>query len=254
MNMTSKIGKPHTCDILLTVGFVFVSCSIRREELLHRSSSSPTLSPSQDLVENGHSLLGKLLNLDHTVSIPQSLQDDTQDQQRKDHISTLPEQSVGGEEEEQEFEFRLFSTAPISRGGNNDSGAGAASQTSVVDDLSRKGNAVPSISNSNGQHVQTSKLRIRLRSPSPVPGDGSEGRFVKPFRGWQYYFSTADLLLSRDRVEALRTNDHSAEEKANKIKKAQFEDASVDGGTVLARASLDWVSNFSCRYALCVMK
>ena len=71
-------------------------------------------------------------------------------------------QGADGEAEEEEFEFRLF---------------GSSSQKAKKPD-----------------ELSTQKLRIRLRSPTPGPVDPSQGRFVRPFRGWEYYFTTPSLL------------------------------------------------------------
>lgn len=123
--------------------------------------------------------------------------------------TTNNDQNEEKEEEEQEFEFRLFShNKPTSQ----DVGDNGVKLTAGA-----------------GGAQQTQKLRIRLRSPSPAPGDG---RFVNPFRRWDYYFSAPNAILKG------RVGDDSG---ALEEKKREFEDVAVDGGVVLGWAAQSWV-------------
>lgn len=142
-------------------------------------------------------------------------------------------QSAENEDEEQEFEFRLFS-AP-------------AKSTQNAKDKSEKGtdeketDAKPVAS--------TQKLRIRLHSPTPGSGDSSEGRFVKASRGWDYYFSTPSLQgTGRGELTA-------DEESRIAEKKKQFEDMAVSGQHMLTWAkSLVWVSILGFRFLALAMR
>ena len=83
---------------------------------------------------------------------------------------------------------------------------------------------------------QTQKLRIKLRSPSPGPVDPGEGRFVRPFRGWDYYFTTPDLLTSSP------ASAKPTEQSLNTEKRKQFEDVAVSGLELMGWANEAWVS------------
>lgn len=78
----------------------------------------------------------------------------------------------------------------------------------------------------------TQKLRIRLRSPSPT--NPSEGRFVKAFRGWHYYFSTPSLYG----LKVTEDKEHEEE------RRRQFEEMAVSGEHITTWAkSQPWVSD-----------
>ncbi|EEP76279.1 predicted protein [Uncinocarpus reesii 1704] len=84
------------------------------------------------------------------------------------------------EEEEQEFEFRLFrSTAPDALGGEKQDGP--------ID----TGGGIEKEETRNVPAVH--KIRVKLRSPSP--SRSAEGGFTVPFRAWDYYFSDPELVM-----------------------------------------------------------
>lgn len=170
--------------------------SVRRDDVLSpRSSREPSPVNDSD-IETGYARLGKLLDLDGSIIAP-----------TKEEIKQAPprEESGANEEEEQEFEFRLFS-APVK-----------AREPAAP--AQRELDAEKSV-NKDQDFGGAQKLRIRLRSPTPVPSDPSKGRFVKAFRGWQYYFSTPSLFgLREDQIETDRQLE----------RRRQFEDMAVTG-------------------------
>ena len=151
--------------------------------------------------------MGELLGLD--TSFPPAKPVKTTETETKDKENE-------GEEEEQEFEFRLFS-AP----------AKPTSQKAEPKEI-----GIESGKHENEPHTQ--KLRIRLHSPTPGPVQPGEGRFVYPFRGWEYYFTTPGLLSNAD---AGKGTDMSGERK-----RSQFEDVAVTGLDMMRWANVPWVS------------
>jgi hypothetical protein len=147
--------------------------------------------------------LGKLLNLDALIAPAES----TAPEPRSQDDSHKQE-----DEEEQEFEFRLFSApaAPTSTTKDGKTPATEGEQKAV----------------SGG----TQKLRIRLRSPTPGAVDG-EGRFLNPFRGWQYYFTTPELL----------TGSGARQDSALTTRRKQFEEVAVTGEQLLGWSEVSWV-------------
>lgn len=136
------------------------------------------------------------------------------------------------EDEEQEFEFRLFS-APTK----------PADTTEKTGESGDKKDSKKSSDGAEKPSAGTQKLRIRLQSPEPGSGDPSEGRFVKASRGWQYYFSTASLW---DKNE-----DKSEDEAEQAEKRRQFEDIAVTGDHMMSWAkSQPWVSCSPWRFPL----
>lgn len=127
------------------------------------------------------------------------------------------------EDEEEEYEFRLFS-APTKPTATTETSAETTGKKESGEKQSEGGDKPGS---------GTQKLRIRLHSPTRAPG---EGRFVKAFRGWQYYFSTSSLWTEG--------GDKSEEEEADlAAKKKQFEDIAVTGEHMMSWAkSQPWVS------------
>lgn len=174
------------------------------------SSRSPSPADESDL-QDAHARLGKLLDLDNLIG-PDTSNQNTHDQNGE----TKP----ADDDEEQEFEFRLFSApakpAQPTTKTQKDSDKAAANGTDEGDKKPESGG--------------TQKLRIRLRSPTPVAG---EGRFVKAFRGWEYYFSTPALL------------GQPADDEQQTTKTRQFEDAALDGQQVMELAKSPWVSHSS---------
>ncbi|KAJ5515501.1 hypothetical protein N7527_007061 [Penicillium freii] len=178
---------------------------VRRDEMRSPASSrSPSPAPDDAAAQDAYARLGKLLNLDQL--------DTAQDTTSQDNG---PSQAAEDEDDEQEFEFRLFSAPAKSTEDTKPSGQ----------DTDGK----------NTEAATTQKLRIRLHSPTPGSGAGTEGRFVKASRGWDYYFSTPSL-------QGTRSGEPTAEDE-NRIaeKKKQFEDMAVSGQHMLTWAkSLVW--------------
>ncbi|KAJ6011666.1 hypothetical protein N7451_003078 [Penicillium sp. IBT 35674x] len=177
---------------------------VRRDEVRSSASSrSPSPVDESDL-QDAHARLGKLLNLDGLleVSAISKIAEDT------------PEQAGGEEAEEQEFEFRLFSTPANPNTAGEEAG-----------ETHKKGKHT-----SGGEkqvNTGTQRLRVRLRSPTPGSGDPSEGRFVKASRGWQYYFSTPSLWGSSVELE---------DQASQSEKRGQFEDMAVTGEHIMTWA------------------
>ncbi|KAL2839621.1 hypothetical protein BJY01DRAFT_219196 [Aspergillus pseudoustus] len=180
---------------------------IRRDDILSRDSSPPSPPPDDTAYPDAQARLGALLNLDFTTTAA------PQDLTSAANPTAAPEDPKD-EDEEQEFEFRLFSApAPKGPGGDKDTSDGVTETTE-----------------SGAQ-----KLRIRLRSPTPTTSAGGEGRFVKPFRGWSYYF-TAPGLLSGGKKEG----DGDGEDEGIALKRRQFEDVVVSGEDMIRLAGVPW--------------
>ncbi|KAJ5905836.1 uncharacterized protein N7473_002752 [Penicillium subrubescens] len=177
---------------------------VRRDQVQSPASSREHSPVDETDLQDAHARLGKLLDLDGLIGANTSAEED------KD--ATQPADG-NNDEDEQEFEFRLFS-APTKPKDATPKEPG----TKDGDRTATKGDKT------EGKEIKvttagTQKLRIRLRSPSPS-GDPSEGRFVKAFRGWQYYFSTPSLLGLDENEEVKET---IAEQRR------QFEDMAVTG-------------------------
>lgn len=179
------------------------------------SSREPSPAPDDTEAQDARARLGKLLNLDDLIAVQDTAVQENDPAQQED-------------DEEQEFEFRLFS-APAKSTENATKGTDAKS-TEISQTRSTESENQPS--------AVTQKLRIRLRSPSPGAA-GSEGRFVKASRGWDYYFSTPSLLGRRNSDVSSEDEDAIAE------KKQKFQDMAVTGEHMLTWAqSQAWVSAF----------
>ncbi|KAL6238824.1 hypothetical protein BDW75DRAFT_237020 [Aspergillus navahoensis] len=173
---------------------------VRRDDLLSRTSSSPSPSPPpESLIPDAQKRLSTLLNFD--LNIPAAPEPETQE--TKDN-----------EDEEQEFEFRLFSSAP----------APASKPFGADQNGSGHSTTVPAPS--------AQKLRIRLRSPTPTASGTGEGGFVNPFRGWSYYFSTPRLLAG--------TGTEGDEDAGIALKRKQFEDVAVSGEDMVKLSEVPW--------------
>ncbi|KAL4908746.1 hypothetical protein BDW74DRAFT_173975 [Aspergillus multicolor] len=171
-----------------------------RRDVLNRTSSSPSPSPPpESIIPDAQKRLSALLNFD--LNVPSAPEPENNEQ--KDN-----------EDEEQEFEFRLFSSAPNSAPKTSDDKDGEKSSEDAA--------AVPS----------AQKLRIRLRSPTPAAAGSGEGRFVKAFRGWSYYFSTPGLLSGK--------GDEGEEDAGVAQKRKQFEDVAVSGEDMVKMAGVAW--------------
>ncbi|KAL5000125.1 hypothetical protein BDV10DRAFT_42572 [Aspergillus recurvatus] len=174
--------------------------SVRRDDLLNRTSCSPSPSPPpESLIPDAQKRLSALLNFD--LNIAPAPEPETQE--TKDN-----------EDKEQEFEFRLFSSAPA-----------PASKTPGTD---QKGSG--DSTTVTAQSAQ--KLRIRLRSPTPTTLGSGEGGFVNPFRGWSYYFSTPGLLAG--------TGTEGDEDAGVALKRKQFEDVAVSGEDMVKLSGVPW--------------
>ncbi|EEH05739.1 conserved hypothetical protein [Histoplasma capsulatum G186AR] len=127
---------------------------------------------------------------------------------------------IQDEEEEQEFEFRLFREplvcAEKGASGHDRVGSGQTDAPKQV----------------NGMDAGIRKFRIRLRSQSPTVNDG-EGGFVVPFRGWEYYFSNPEWARRKMAGEGIGAL--SAE--SDTRQKQGFVDAAVSGETILEGAN-----------------
>jgi hypothetical protein len=156
--------------------------------------------------------LGKLLNLEHLNEAPNTTTQNNEPSQPAD------------EDEEQEFEFRLFS-AP-------------AKPKEMIKESQTDSTQDPNATNTEAKAADTiQKLRIRLNSPTPGSGDAPEGRFVKASRNWDYYFSTPTLSGTHSGEIESEDEERIAE------KKKQFDDMAVSGDHMLGWAqSQAWVS------------
>ncbi|KAJ5380597.1 uncharacterized protein N7496_003025 [Penicillium cataractarum] len=178
---------------------------VRRDEVQSPASSREPSPVDETDLQDAHARLGKLLDLDGLIG--------TNTAAEQDNNVAMQPADENNDEEEQEFEFRLFS-APT-----KPKDATLKDQEKTDGDrISSKGDKA-SGKDTKDTTAGTQKLRIRLRSPSPS-GDPSEGRFVKAFRGWQYYFSTPTLF-------GLDENDAAKETIAEQ--RRQFEDMAVTG-------------------------
>ncbi|CRG84488.1 hypothetical protein PISL3812_01769 [Talaromyces islandicus] len=162
---------------------------VRRDEILSPGSASaastPEIPPADDTNE-AFSKLGQLLAFD-TFTI------DTNNAQTAEN----PEEG-GEEDEEQEFEFRLFSAPKNPK----------QKPEEKID----------------GSGVTTQKLKIRLHSPAPGDIQPGDGRFVVPFRGWQYYFTKPEVMqLPHDDEQA----------RVEEIKRKEYEEVAVTGSQLL---------------------
>ena len=194
-----------------------VESRVRRDEVQSPISSREPSPVDEAGLQDAHARLGKLLDLDGLIGVSTATED-------KDATSQPAEGN--NDEDEQEFEFRLFS-APAKP---NDTTPKDQAKTDGQHGDS-KGDKTSGTGNM-GDTTGTQKLRIRLRSPTPS-GDPSEGRFVKAFRGWQYYFSTPSLLGLE---ESELVKDTIAEQRR------QFEDMSVTGEHITTWAKAQpWV-------------
>ena len=184
------------------------SFSVRRDEVQSPSSSRSPSPVDESAIQDAQARLGQLLNLDDLIGTTVTSQETKE-----------PQQPAAAEDEEQEFEFRLFS-APAK--------AKDTTTKAETEDNSTKDKGAAGDKQTGG----TQKLRIRLRSPSPA--NPSEGRFVKAFRGWQYYFSTPSLYALKD----IEDEEHEEE------RRRQFEEIAVSGEHITTWAkSQPWVSH-----------
>lgn len=191
---------------------------VRRDEVQSPASSREPSPVDEADLQDAHARLGKLLDLDGLIGLNTATED-------KDAISQPPDGN--NDEDEQEFEFRLFS-APTKPKDTTTKEQGTTDRQPVDSNGAKISGA-----RIEDKTTGTQKLRIRLRSPTPSRGP-SEGRFVKAFRGWQYYFSTPSLL-------GLEENESVKETIAEQ--RRQFEDMAVTGEHITSWAKAQpWVS------------
>lgn len=200
--------------------------SVRRDEVLSPASSrSSSPAPNESDIQDAHARLGKLLDLDRILTT-----ESTRD------LNNEPAQpNKNTEDDEQEFEFRLFSAPAPSK---PDADSANITKAPVGKSKSEKKEKKLESLETEATNAGTQKLRIRLRSPTPVSTDPSEGRFVKAFRGWRYYFTSPSLSGLRTTDTVLENEDNDAAEKRRKC-----EDAAVTGEHMLTWAQAQpWVS------------
>lgn len=203
----------HCIAIILTF-----ESRVRRDEVQSPTSSREPSPVDEADLQDAHARLSKLLDLDGLIGVSTATED-------KDATSQPAEGN--NDEDEQEFEFRLFSAPAKPKDTTPKDQAKTDGQ--LVASKGDKPSGTGNMDNTTG----TQKLRIRLRSPTPSR-DPSEGRFVKAFRGWQYYFSTPSLLgLEENEL----VKDTIAEQRR------QFEDMAVTGEHITTWAKAQpWVS------------
>lgn len=124
------------------------------------------------------------------------------------------------EDEEQEFEFRLFRSQP----------AQVEART--------KSPGKDQAEHDNGNGVR--KLKIRVRSPTPTPQGSGEGRFLNPFRGWEYYFTDPEMVIQTvgGNNSHQQSKQKSNEEQQRLLAKEKFGDVAITGDQILAGAAL----------------
>jgi hypothetical protein len=130
---------------------------------------------------------------------------------------------------EQEFEFRLF-RAPVAKGKKSDefgdsSGKGEGQQQDKANDGTGK----------------ATKIRIRSPTPAGEGGEGGDGRFVVPFRGWGFYFSDPGRMVGDGYVPGRGDDEMTA-------KKGEYLDAAVGGEQILELKGMPWVC---CIFLIC---
>jgi hypothetical protein len=142
------------------------------------------------LPENGYERLRQLLDFD-----PLAFSGPSRNEQ------TIDADKEGAGALGQEFDFRLFAVSM-----HNDNKLG--------------------IETNEGPGCKTEKLndgtrKLQIYSPSPEPVIPSEGKFVVPYRGWQYYFTTSSVLSGGS------VGIHTS------LKRREYEDVAVTGEQLL---------------------
>ncbi|KAJ5928998.1 hypothetical protein N7466_007954 [Penicillium verhagenii] len=174
---------------------------VRRDEVRSPASSRASSPVNESDLQDARARLGKLLNLDELLGASVEL----------DNMNNVLEEQAG-EEDEEEFEFRLFNTPANPHDAVQKDGDKPENESNTTS---------KTLGDGKGQvNIGTQKLRIRLRSPTPGSSDPSAGRFVKASRGWQYYFSTPSLWGS---------NVESEEQEFQPEKARQYQDMAVTG-------------------------
>jgi hypothetical protein len=184
--------------------------SVRRDEILSPPSSwapsSPDLHSEDD--QQAQALLGKLLDFDtFTVNNEPGItskKKQSEDATREDDGNNETQE----DDQEQEFEFRLFS-------------APAATTNTKQTSHNTAGNG--------GAKSKTQKLRIRVRSPTPADIQPGDGRFVVPFRGWQYYVTRPELMKQPRDERPAQLED---------VKRTEYEQVAVTGAQLMEWARI----------------
>lgn len=157
--------------------------------------------------------MGRLLNLDDLNSTNDSKDTSSSKSPSGEYKDELPYEG-----QEQEFEFRLFS-------------APARPQISSPNDGQPHASEESGKKPGSDDRIHTQKLRVRLRSPTPEHTKPGEGKFIKQFRGWQYYFTTQLLPTPGTTADTLSS------------KRVEYEDTAVTGSQIMGRAKEGiWVS------------
>ncbi|OJD19519.1 hypothetical protein AJ78_00490 [Emergomyces pasteurianus Ep9510] len=195
---------------------------VRREDLQsRRSSRSPSPAESTTVAYAARALRNIFSSIE--TYTPPSLQ------------AAHPEpdlEHIQDEEEEQEFEFRLFRTPLVAPAWEDVTGKQEQGNKgrNLGDETDRKRTDELELMELRDAGIQ--KFKIRLRSPTPTASDGIGG-FVVPFRGWEYYFS--DPEWARRKV----AGDEAIKDDSIKLdtrQKERFIDAAVCGEKILERA------------------
>ncbi|KAJ5168579.1 uncharacterized protein N7482_004173 [Penicillium canariense] len=177
---------------------------VRRDEVQSPASSRAPSPVNETDLQEAHARLGKLLDLDGLIGT-NSIVEATNE-------AAPPPADANSDDGEQEFEFRLFSAPTKAKDtSSHEPNMTDGNQTAANKDKKPTGEI--------RDNIGTQKLRIRLRSPTPSR-DPSEGRFVKAFRGWQYYFSTPTIF---------GMDETPMSEGTKAERRRQFEDMAVTG-------------------------
>ncbi|OKL56340.1 hypothetical protein UA08_08373 [Talaromyces atroroseus] len=207
---------------------------IRRDEILSPSSSigsSPETVPVVD-DEDARARLGRILAFDTFTPDTNHIGKGRRNANANDDTVTAAavahdNRDDQDDNDEQEFEFRLFSTAPNKKSAD---AATVNANTSAEKDVTNKRIDARAEADDG---IKTQKLKIRLRSPTPNDNNNAlsleDGRFVVPFRGWDYYFTTPELM----NISPARDGTRSLEMEEVGSKRKQFESIAVTGGEVL---------------------
>ncbi|EEH47525.2 uncharacterized protein PADG_03609 [Paracoccidioides brasiliensis Pb18] len=162
---------------------------VRREDLRDRHSSSRSPSPVERITATyAANTLRDIFSSIETYTPPDL----------KESRPAVDLEHIQDEEEEQEFEFRLFHSAALpARKGSTDQKPGDGGKIA--------NRPVDGVHMSPKEHNEAAdagiqRFRIRLRSPTPAARD-EKGEFVIPFRGWEYYFSNPEWIKRKSAVK-----------------------------------------------------
>ncbi|EEH38294.1 hypothetical protein PAAG_01215 [Paracoccidioides lutzii Pb01] len=190
---------------------------VRREDLQDRHSSSRSPSPVERITATyAANTLRDIFSSIETYTPPGL----------KESRPAVDLEHIQYEEEEQEFEFRLFhSAAPPAGKGSTDQKPGEGEKIA--------NRPVDGVHMSPKEHNEAAdagfqRFRIRLRSPTPAARD-EKGEFVVPFRGWEYYFSNPEWIK---RKLAVKQGDGQSFE-LDTPGRERFIDAAVSGISIL---------------------